>query len=192
MIKAQTDSLSDEALIKLAIANRSDAFQTLVNRHKRMVFNLAYRLLGNYHVAEEAAQDTFVKAFHSLKSFRADSQFSTWLYKICYNTCITNKRKKSLVTSSISDGDEGKHPAVQPQELMEQNQRAEYLSQALNSLPADEATIITLFYIDENSTQGIAKIVGISEGNVRIKLHRARKKIKDQLFSLLRNEVATL
>ena len=192
MITAQTDSLSDEALNKLAIENRSDAFQTLVNRHKRMVFNLAYRLLGNYHVAEEAAQDTFVKAFHSLKSFRSDSQFSTWLYKICYNTCITYKRKKSLVTSIISAGDEGKHPTVQPQELMEQSQRAEYLNQALNSLPADEATIITLFYIDENQTQEIAKIVGISEGNVRIKLHRARKKIKDELFSLLRNEVATL
>ncbi len=192
MITAQTDSLSDEALIKLALENHSDAFRQLVNRHKRMVFNLAYRLLGNYHIAEEAAQDTFVKAFNSLKSFRADSQFSTWLYKICYNTCITYKRKKVPVTLDISAGSEVNHYAVQPHGLMEQSQRAEYLNQALSSLSAEEATIVTLFYIDENPTQEIAKIVGISEGNVRIKLHRARKKIKDELHLLLRNEVTTL
>jgi RNA polymerase sigma-70 factor (ECF subfamily) len=157
-----------------------------------MVFNLAYRLLGNYHVAEEAAQDTFVKAFNSLKSFRADSQFSTWLYKICYNTCITYKRKKSLVTLDINSDSEATLHAVQPQGLMEQSQRAEYLNQALGALTDEDVTIVTLFYIDENPTQEIAKIVGISEGNVRIKLHRARKRIKDELHLLLRNEVTTL
>ncbi|PKP39079.1 MAG: hypothetical protein CVT98_03400 [Bacteroidetes bacterium HGW-Bacteroidetes-15] len=192
MTEAPTDSLSDEVLVHLVKENHPGAFESLVNRHKRMVFNLAYRLLGNYHVAEEAAQDSFVKAFHSINSFRNESGFATWLYRICYNTCITQKRKKNLeikeINESILGGVNAQHTPV----FLEQSDRLTYLSKALNALDPEDATIVNLFYIDDTPTSEIASIIGISEGNVRIKLHRARKKLKEELFGILKDEAVNL
>lgn len=192
MIKATTDSLSDEALVLLAKKNHPGAIEIIVNRHKKMVFNLAYRLLGNYHVAEEAAQDTFVKAFQSIESFRSDSKFTTWLYRICYNTCITYKRKKNLGFSDLTDSNTSSFNANNQNVTMEQNDRSLFLSKALKSLEPDDAAIVNLFYVEEMPTNEIANIIGISEGNVRIKLHRARKKLKEELFYILKDEAVNL
>lgn len=170
-----TDKLSDTALVRLVQQNHRGATTELIHRHQRMVFNLALNLLGNYHDAEEVAQDTFIKAIRSIDSFRADSQLSTWIYRICYNTCITRKRKKKLVTTEI---DYNKHDGVQNTDNNEQGQN---LQKAMQSLSDEDRTIITLFYVDERSTSDIANVVGLSESNVRVKLHRARKKLKETL-----------
>jgi RNA polymerase sigma-70 factor (ECF subfamily) len=192
MTEAPTDSLSDEALVHLVKENHSGATLILVNRHKKMVFNLAYRLLGNYHVAEEAAQDSFVKSFQSIHSFRNDSQFATWLYRICYNTCITYKRKKILEISELNESNSGGILADQPLSSIEQMDRSVYLNRALSNLNPEDAAIVNLFYVDDIPTNEIATIVGLSEGNVRIKLHRARKKLKEQLYHILKDEAVNL
>lgn len=192
MIKATTDSLSDEALIHLAKKNHPGVIEIIVNRHKKMVFNLAYRLLGNYHVAEEAAQDTFVKAFQSIDSFRSDSKFTTWLYRICYNTCITYKRKKNLDFSDLTVSNENSLIEQSQNVTMEQKDRSLFIGKALKKLEPDDAAIVNLFYVEEMPTNEIANIVGISEGNVRIKLHRARKKLKEELIFILNDEAVNL
>jgi RNA polymerase sigma factor (sigma-70 family) len=188
MIEAQTDKISDEALINLVKENHNGAIVELINRYKRMVFNLALRLLGSYHDAEEAAQDTFVKAIQAIHTFRFDCQFATWLYRICYNTCITHKRKKNLVTTNINSNVNLGNHYTPPHGLAEQSDRNKYLEMAMQTLSDEDRAIVTLFYVDETTTNEIAAIVGISEGNVRIKLHRARKKLKEELHLLLKNE----
>lgn len=192
MTEAPTDSLSDEALVHFIRGNHHGAIEIMVNRHKMMVFNLAYRLLGNYHVAEEAAQDTFVKAIQSINSFRNESRFTTWLYRICYNTCITYKRRKSFELSELLDSNSNSYFAENNSGSMENKDRAVYLKKALNGLDPDEATIVNLFYIEDTPTSEIASIVGISEGNVRIKLHRARRKLREKLFFILKDEAVNL
>ncbi|MDD2279435.1 MAG: RNA polymerase sigma factor [Bacteroidales bacterium] len=192
MIEAPTDSLSDEVLIHLVRKNQPGAIEILVNRYKSMVFNLSYRLLGNYHVAEEATQDTFVKAFRSIYSFKGKSKFTTWLYRICYNTCITYKRRSNLEIIEINESNLQGIVASEHVGSIEQNDRSFYLNKALKNLDPEDATIVNLFYADEISTNEIATIVGISEGNVRIKLHRARKRLKSELYSILKDEAVNL
>jgi RNA polymerase sigma-70 factor (ECF subfamily) len=170
-----TDKLSDKALVRLVMLNHRGATAEFIHRYERMVFNLALNLLGNYHDAEEVAQDTFIKAIRSINSFRADSQLSTWVYRICYNTCITQKRKRRLITTEI---DCNKHDAMQS---TEENEHSQYLQKAMESLCEDDRTIISLFYVDEMPTSEIASVVELSESNVRVKLHRARKKLKEML-----------
>ncbi|HPQ34163.1 MAG TPA: sigma-70 family RNA polymerase sigma factor [Tenuifilaceae bacterium] len=181
-----------EELVRLAKENHSNAIVQIVNRHKGMVFNLAYRILGNYHDAQEASQDTFVKAFRNINGFRADCLFSSWLYKICYNTCITYK-KRNLPAVELNE--RIVHEKMQPQQpvfLSEHSDRKIYLNQALESLPSDDAVIVSLFYMEEMPTSEIASIVGLTETNVRVKLHRARKMLKEKLVHLLQHEAANL
>jgi RNA polymerase sigma factor (sigma-70 family) len=192
MIKPVISSLSDFDLIELSKRNDRGATVELINRHKVLVFNLALRLLGNYHVAEEAAQDTFVKAFKSIDSFRFDSKFATWLYRICFNTCVNYKKGKDFAHTELTNSialiaDNSFTPNV-----VENTDRKKYLDIAIGSLDTVDAAVVSLFYIDETATNDIANIVGISEGNVRIRLHRARKKLKEELEKILKTEAVDL
>ena len=189
MQKEVISNFSTSELIELAVKNHPAAITALVERHKGMVFNLAFRILGNYHDAEEAAQDTFLKAFRALQRFRSDSKFSTWLFRICYNTCLTVKRKKFLETQELNGCvDYYQQVEFQPHEA-EQNENIELVNRAMCSLQAEEAAIITLFYVDDLSTAEIAEITGISEVNVRVKLHRSRKHIKEKITEMAKQNV---
>ena len=192
MIKPVISSLSDFDLVELSKRNDRSATVELINRHKILVFNLAYRLLGNYHVAEEAAQDTFVKAFKSLDSFRFDSKFKTWLYRICFNTCVNYKKGRGFTYTELTNNLNPTTELVNDTNNAEHADRKKYLDIAIRSLESIDATIVTLFYVDETPTSEIAIIVGISEGNVRIRLHRARKKLKEELEKILSTEAVNL
>jgi RNA polymerase sigma-70 factor (ECF subfamily) len=192
MIKPVISSLSDFDLVELSKRNDRSATVELINRHKILVFNLAYRLLGNYHVAEEAAQDTFVKAFKSLDSFRFDSKFTTWLYRICFNTCVNYKKGRGFTYTELTNSLNPTTELVIDTNNAEHADRKKYLDIAIRSLESIDATIVTLFYVDETPTSEIAIIVGISEGNVRIRLHRARKKLKEELKKILSTEAVYL
>jgi len=192
MLNEPKSNHTTEELVRLAKENHSEAIAQIINRHKRMVFTLAYRILGNYHDAEEASQYTFVKAIRNIKGFRADSQFSSWLYKICYNTCITYKRRSFQTVEFDGKVENQKLQHQQPVLLPEHSDRKTYVTKALESLPSDEATIVSLFYVEEMPTAEIASVVGLSEANVRVKLHRSRKLLKEKLEHLLKHEAANL
>lgn len=186
------NSLNDKELIRLAKKHRTPAFEILIQRHQDAVFNLSLRLLGNYHCAQEVAQDTFVKAFRSIKSFKGKSQFSTWLYRICYNTCISYLKKNKVETVSLEKLHSVPDESVGQRNPMEQSDRKKYVNQAISKLHPTDATIVSLYYIEDFSTQEIAKVVKLSDGNVRVRLHRARKQLQQELESILKHEVANL
>jgi RNA polymerase sigma factor (sigma-70 family) len=188
--------LSDIALIEQTLAGNQAAYADLVKRHQRFVFSLAMRFAKRREDAEEIAQDCFIKAYRSLSSFQQQSKFSTWLYSIVYTTAMTFLRKKRVDTTSIDDDDtyiqiENK-PSGYDEHNVENKSRSYYLNQAIDQLLPDDATIITMFYKGEQSLEEIAQAMGIEANTVKVKLFRARQRLKEKLERNLKNEVNEL
>jgi RNA polymerase sigma factor (sigma-70 family) len=173
--------------------NGDDAsFALLVDKHKTMAYNIAYRILKSREDAEEIAQDSFLKAYHSLKEFKRESKFSTWLFRIIYNNSISRIRKKKLDIHSYDDeAFEWMEPVETSRELekMHQLEQKKYVNEALNKLPGEDATVVSLFYMNESSVEEISEVTGLSQSNVKVKLYRARKKLYEELQQLLKDEV---
>ncbi len=164
----------------------------LVDKYKDRVFSVALKVLRNREDAEEMAQETFIKAYKSIHSFRGDSKFSTWLFRITYNSSISEVRKKKQVTSSLDD--ERYQGETEELELDGPvgERRAEYVKAALEKLEPEDYTLIFLYYYDDQSVDEITKVTGLSESNVKVKLHRARKKLYSILNELLHEEIHSI
>jgi RNA polymerase sigma factor (sigma-70 family) len=187
---------NDIEIIDAVLAGDINAYSELVKRYQNYVFTLALRFTKNREEAEEVAQDTFVKGFKYLKDFKRTAKFTTWLHTIVYNTSMTYLRKKRLVTSSLDDDD---NPIILESNIfkVENNQtelksRAFYLNNAIENLLPLDAAIITLFYKGEQSLEEIAQILQMDANTVKVKLHRARLKLKEKLSKILKNEVKDL
>lgn len=171
--------LQDTDIILLVLKGQQHAFSVLVDRYRHFVFTLALKYTDNREEAEELAQDVFVKAYRSLAGFKGNSKFSTWLYTITHTTCISFLRKKKYDTSPIS---ENHHYISAPEaNSIESKSRKLWLSKAIEQLEQGEAEIITLFYLAEQSIEEIALITGQTAGNVKVRLFRARQKLKQLL-----------
>lgn len=190
------NKLSDIELIHLTLAGHQSAYAEVIRRNQRFVFTLAMRFVKNREDAEEVAQDSFVKAYHSLASFRQVSKFSTWLYTIVYNTAMTSLRKKGIKTIAIDDEENGIQLGDIPLSFdinnAENKSRSFHLNQAIEQLPPDDATVLTLFYQGEQTLEEIATTMGIETNGVKIKLFRARKRLKEKLERNLKHEVNEL
>ncbi|TSJ40362.1 sigma-70 family RNA polymerase sigma factor [Mucilaginibacter corticis] len=188
--------LTDTELIQKTLAGDQSAYADLVKRHQRFVFTLAMRFTKNREDAEEVAQDCFIKAYRSLDNFKQESKFSTWLYSIVYTTAMTSLRKKRLDTSSIDDEETDIQIAAVPSGYdtnnAENRSRSFYLNQAIEQLSADDAAIITLFYKGEQSLEEIAQTLGVEANSVKVKLFRARQRLKEKLERNLKHEVKEL
>jgi RNA polymerase sigma-70 factor (ECF subfamily) len=188
--------LSDIELIDQVLAGNQSAYADLVKRHQRFVFTLAMRFAKGREDAEEIAQDCFIKAYRSLSSFQRQSKFSTWLYSIVYTTAMTFLRKKRVGTDSIDD--ENTYIQVESQSSAydvnnaENRSRSFYLNQAIEQLLPDDATIITLFYKGEQSLEEIGQALGMEANTVKVKLFRARQRLKEKLERNLKHEVKEL
>lgn len=188
--------LSDLELIQETLGGNQAAYTELVKRHQRFVFTLALRFAKRREDAEEIAQDCFIKAFRSLASFQGQSKFSTWLYSIVYTTAMTFLRKKRLDTDSIDD--ESTYIQVENQTSAfdvnnaENKSRSFYLNQAIGQLLPDDAAIITLFYKGEQSLEEIGRAMGMEANTVKVKLFRARQRLKEKLERNLKQEAKEL
>jgi RNA polymerase sigma-70 factor (ECF subfamily) len=188
--------LSDIELIEQTLAGNQAAYADLIKRHQRFVFTLAMRFSKNREDAEEIAQDCFIKAYRSLSNFQRQSKFSTWLYSIVYTTAMTFLRKKRVDTDSIDDentyiqleNSASSHDA----NSAENKSRSYYLNQAITQLLPDDAAIITLFYMGEQSLDEIGNTLGIEPNTVKVKLFRARQRLKEKLERNLKHEVKEL
>ena|ERR1700744_1158034 len=187
--------LSDIALIEQTLAGDQSAYADLVKRHQRFVFTLAMRFMKTREDAEEVAQDCFIKAYRSLEAFQGGSKFSTWLYSIVYTTAMTALRKKRVDTDSIDD----ENTYIQIENTggydvnnVENKSRSFYVNQAIAQLLPDDATIITLFYKGEQSLEEIAQTMGMEANTVKVKLFRARQRLKEKLERNLKDEVKEL
>ena len=141
------------------------AFSVLVEKYRKMVYTLALKLLKRPEDAEEMAQDTFIKAFQKLDSYERKSKFSTWLYSITYNACISELRKrridfKSLDDQRISDQDEMKMHDFYSESKKEDQEK--YLNLALSKLPEDDQVLVTLYYYEDQSMDEISEITGLT------------------------------
>jgi RNA polymerase sigma factor (sigma-70 family) len=170
----------DTTLIDRVLEGDIQGYSVLVDRHKDLAFTIAYRLLNNREDAEEVVQDAFLKAYRNLKGFRQDSRFSTWLFRIVYNTAISKKRLRKPGFQSIDDVPclVEKSGFVNDEDDLNAERRS-MLERAIKQLPEDERAMITLFYINESTVEDIHIITGLSKSNVKIKLFRARKKLQE-------------
>jgi RNA polymerase sigma factor (sigma-70 family) len=182
----------DNEIISSVLRGDRQVFAELVNRYRHLVLTIALRYTNNREDAEEIAQDVFVKAYRSLADFRHDSKFSTWLYAITTNTCITFLRKRKIITHSLDN--EKIFELVNTTDVInrreaEHQSRAGLINRAIGLLNADDATIITLFYKGEQSLEEIGKIMGITSNTAKVKLHRARQRLKEKLETNFSNEL---
>ena len=187
---------TDNDIISRVLQGERQLYAELVKRYQNFVFTITLRYTQNREDAEEVAQDVFVKAYRSLSDFRGESKFSTWLYTIVTTSCITFLRKKKLDTQSldnervfeVADSQDSGMSANQ----VEQKSRHAMVNQAIQLLSPDDAKLITLFYKGEQSLDEIGKIMGIDPNTVKVKLHRARGRLKEKMEKYFSQEVKDL
>jgi len=170
----------DQLYIDKVINGDASAFAYLVDNYKNMVFSLAYKMTKNKEEAEEVSQDTFIKAFKNLSNFKGDSKFSTWLYRICYHTTLDaiKKNKKNNYTFEINEVTYNQIQSVETiLQGIERKERSVIMDKCLMKLPDEERSILWMFYYDELSLKEIIEVTNFSEANLKVKLHRARKKL---------------
>ena len=185
---------TDSEIISRVLRGEQQAFAELVNRYQNFVFTITLRYTDNREDAEEIAQDIFVKAYRSLADFRGASKFSTWLYTIVTTSCITFLRKKKLETRSLDDERVFEQADNQNSGFtanqVEQKSKVAMVNEAIKLLSPDDAKIITLFYKGEQSLEEIGVIIGMEPNTVKVKLHRARQRLKEKMEKYFPQEVA--
>ena len=188
--------LNDSEIIGKVLSGEQQAYALLVNRYQSYVFTLALRFTKNREDAEELSQDIFIKAYRSLSDFRGTAKFSTWLYTIVNNTCISFLRKKKLEVHSLDN--EKLFEVADNQDsgmranMIEQKSKIAMVNKAIALLGPDDAEIITLFYKAEQSLEEIAGILGLETNTAKVRLHRARTRLKEKMETHFAEEVKDL
>ncbi len=191
--------VDDWELVKEAQADRKRAFDALVLRYQDRIFNLCYRMLGDYDEANDCAQEAFIKAYNNISSFKFKSSFSTWLYRIAVNTCKNNisslasRMKRKMVrldNPRRSDDDEEGHIEISdessnPAEVFEKKEGEMMVQRAIETLPAKQRMLVVLRDIEGKTYEEIADITGFKQGTVKSKLSRARQELRDKLRGVL-------
>ncbi|HET8562236.1 MAG TPA: sigma-70 family RNA polymerase sigma factor [Candidatus Binatia bacterium] len=178
-----SEGISDSECVQRLQQGETDAFELLVRRHQTTIFNLIYRMLGDYDEAAEIAQEAFLSAYKSIGQFRGEANFSTWLYRIALNHA--NTRRNSIAgwrqRTVPLDGDHVDERIVDPALLVEQREIQHQVQIALNSLPSDDASIIVLKDIQDVPYEQMATMLNLPVGTVKSRLHRARQALKAKL-----------
>lgn len=185
----------DIELIKNIKSGDVAAFAQIIDTYQHMAFTLAKSIVKNKQEAEEVAQDAFVKAFKSLDKYKGDSAFSTWLYRIVYNTAISKIRSRKPETQNLESKEAVQyetHYAENNMHRLELQERKKILKKALNNLKEEDAFVLILYYYKEQSIEEISTATGLSTSNVKIKLHRGRKQMHIELNSLLKGELKSI
>ena len=188
--------LNDNEIISKVLSGDYQAYAGLVNRYQNYVFTLTLRMVKNREDAEEVAQDVFIKAYKYLADFKGASKFTTWLYTIVNNTSISFLRKKKLEIHSLDN--EKVFEAAESMDsgmranMVEQKSKLAMVNDAIGLLNPDDAQIITLFYKAEQSLEETAQILGIETNAAKVRLHRARTRLKEKMETYFAEEVKNL
>lgn len=186
--------MEDRELIDKFLSGHKEYFDSLVLKYKGMVFNICFRMLGDYEEALDVSQDIFLKVYHSLRDFRHESAFSTYLYRISMNFCknrlkaLARRRQKEpfsmdapVVTEKGLLKREVADKAANPREAAQGREREEIVAKALNSLKDEYKEIIVLREIEGLAYEDISGILNIDLGTVKSRLSRARASLKEKL-----------
>jgi RNA polymerase sigma-70 factor (ECF subfamily) len=182
-----TQAETDEQLVRKSQQDDERAFGELVSRYESKVYSLALKMLRNPEDAEDVLQDTFLRAYRGIKSFKGNSTFSTWIYRITANSALMRLRKRQLPTVSIDDADEREAPiniadwAPGPVEQMLNQETQAAMTEAIDALPPEFRQVFVLRDIEELSNAEVAEILDLSVAAVKSRLHRARLKVRNRL-----------
>ena len=179
--------MADSDLITRAAAGDPAAFQALVERHRSMVYRVAYQFAGNHHDAEDIAQEVFIKVYRSLDKFRQDAQLSSWMYRIVMNACIDHRRRQSPA-GSAPFGEEAEHKLLNtPEETPDPENRAyagelgQVLESEINRLPHGQRIVFIMRHHQGLKLGEIAEALGLAEGTVKRQLHAAVHRLRQAL-----------
>jgi RNA polymerase sigma-70 factor (ECF subfamily) len=183
----------DQILIKKALAGNESAYRVLLNRHKEAIYRLILKIVRNQEEAQDLVQETFMKAFGSLSSYKCQYRFTTWLYKIAANSCIDFLRKRRLVSVSLDQPLETKDGEVtielpdwtyNPEADWASREKSLSIDAAIDTLPKKYREVIVFRHKQDKSYEEIAQILDIPVGTVKARIFRARELLKKKLKSL--------
>jgi len=183
----------DQVLIKKALAGDEGAYKLLLNRHKDAIYRMIVKIVHSQEEAWDLVQETFVKAFGSLSSYKSEYRFTTWLYKIAANNCIDFLRKKRLDLFSLDQPQKTKDGEMtielpdwtySPEADLASKQKAISINSAIDSLPLKYREVIVFRHQQDKSYEEIAQILDIPVGTVKARIFRARELLKKKLKSL--------
>ncbi len=181
----------EDRLLARCRAGDLEAFRQIYEEHERHVFRYAYHVLGHADDADDVKQETFLRAYRALASFRSDCSLRTWLLRICANLCRdrikSRERRPEVLYDPVTTpewlGDHSR--SVDPQAVAERTEMASILRKALGGMPADQREIIVLRDVEQMSYEEIAEVLGCSRPSVKLRLFRARRRLKERVESLL-------
>lgn len=177
-------NLTDIEIIESVKRGNHQDYSLLIDRYKDKAFSLLKRMLKNEMDAEEVLQDSFLKAYNSLKDFRQDAKFSTWFYKIVFNTALTTlASKKRKIEQEMTSYDEVLELGTYDNEIYSTTENARgYVLKMVDKLPLRNALVTILFYVDGLSLNEISQVMGISLVNTKVLLYRSRNALRDLLL----------
>lgn len=192
---AEQKSNQEDIYLKKAVRGDRTGLEYLVSNYTGLAYTIAIKILGNKEDAEEVVQDSFMKAFKAIGKFKKSSKFSTWLYRIVYNTAITKRRNRKTSIVSLDNA-----PMVEVLSKIEekewdgllQDDKQKFLDLAMNNLSVEERLILTLHYIMEKNISEISTIMNLKKSAIKMRLLRARKQLKIELELLLGDETKNL
>jgi len=181
------ENLNEQDLIRSILDGNTQSFSVLLKRYQRPIHALIRQIVSNREDAEELTQDVFIKAFRKLDSFKGGSSLSTWMYRIAWNTAISETRKKRLIYPEFDENQFANLPDETVDEVLEKENdevQLQKLENAIDRLNPEEKALINLYYTESKPLTEVALILNLSADNAKVKLHRTRKKI----VLLLNNE----
>ncbi len=190
---ADTSQADDNELAKRVCMGETQLFRLLIERHQQHIFNLCYRMLRQFEEADDATQDTFLKAYRSLKQFRGDARLKTWLCRIARNECLNRLRHENMasldqqLTTDYSFQIADSTPS--PLELIEQQETQSIVHAAINELPHPYRLVITLFHLNGLSYEEISQVMEIPMGTVKTHIFRARELLKSKLQAFVEGKM---
>ncbi len=181
----------DLIIIRKVLNGEVHVYSLLVNTYKDLALTLAYNIVLNREDAEEIVQDSFVKAFVALKTFKGDARFSTWFYRIVVNTALNKRKLKKIITIPITEYTEAEIPNNLPVEInsFSNGEQSLFIKTALNTLAHGERICLTMYYLNELTVDEINSLTGFSASNIKVLLYRGRKHLYNKLQSILKDEL---
>lgn len=189
--------LSDQRIVELALAGRESAYRELLRRYQRPVLSLIHRIVRDRQLAEDLAQDTFIKVLNALERYRPEFKFSSWIFKIAHNTALDALRRKGVPTLSLDGAPDAVSEAAQaatrpvvasdeesPVEFTAGRELGAHIERAIAQLRPEYRTAVTLYHIEGFAYEEIAETMDLPLGTVKTFIHRARKELRVHLEHL--------
>ena len=172
--------MKERVYVEKVLSGNTSAFAYFVNNYQGMAINIAYRICENMQDAEDVVQESFVKAYKNLHTFRLESKFSTWFYRIVFNSAVTfTKTKMWVVDDEVETVGVDLSSDLDTRNQLDMNETSEIVSHVLSKMPKAYGLMLSLFYLEDNSIKEIAEITGLNNSNVKVMLHRARGMFKE-------------